>query len=247
MALIHCCALLPAVSTFVRTCYPAVLCRRSCSVCAESAGCGAAWGTPSSSATSGPTTQTLWCTPLNCSRWCVLYSVLAQYTAWHECHLGRDLKQHISKPHVDTIGHVLWTNRPSALPSSPCTWTHPRRHPPAPVHLAALLPPNPHPYHPTNDQSPQSTSPLRLSTNDNLLRCFVRRTPCPSSGLTPRLGRLWCFSMYLGADHRARPGGGHGPGGAGAGPQLLMSAVQTSRCGPYGASATQDRELGMRL
>ncbi|KAG2454980.1 hypothetical protein HYH02_000806 [Chlamydomonas schloesseri] len=93
--------------------------------------------------------------------------------------------------------------------------------------------------------SPQA----RLHTSDNLLRCFVHRTPHPPGGLglglglglAPRLGRGWRFTMYLGSDHRGvvhgggsggGPGGGYGGGGGGSSsqqPQMLMSAVQTSR------------------
>ncbi|EFJ48774.1 hypothetical protein VOLCADRAFT_90606 [Volvox carteri f. nagariensis] len=90
-----------------------------------------------------------------------------------------------------------------------------------------------------------SPHPLRLHTSDHLLRCFVHRTPCPASGLSPRFGRLWRFAAYLGSDYRGlrcdlgqspsgrglSGGGGGGGGGlpAGATPQLLMLAQQTGR------------------
>ncbi|KXZ47659.1 hypothetical protein GPECTOR_33g541 [Gonium pectorale] len=108
-----------------------------------------------------------------------------------------------------------------------------------------------------------SPQPLRLHSSDHLLRCFVHRAPASGPSpfslggggpVSPRLGRLWRFSMYLGADHRslgrvtpaAAAGGGGGGGGAGGGgaggdggevagggPQLLMSAYQTSSACPW--------------
>ncbi|KAG2489838.1 hypothetical protein HYH03_011641 [Edaphochlamys debaryana] len=74
--------------------------------------------------------------------------------------------------------------------------------------------------------------PLRLPSSDHLLRCFLVRSPGTPPGLTPRLGRLWRFTMYQGADHRGlmAPAGRHGQAASGPGaPQLLMSATQTSR------------------
>ncbi|GLC42680.1 hypothetical protein PLESTB_001126600 [Pleodorina starrii] len=82
-----------------------------------------------------------------------------------------------------------------------------------------------------------SPHPLRLPSSDHLLRCFVHRTPCPASGLSPRFGRLCRFDLYLGSDHRSllrTSGLGAEPGGS---PGLGPSSSSSNSSGGGGAGA----------